>query len=183
MKRGGTLPQQSDTRIGERQRRREVVDAAIERAGGRCELWWLGGCDAWGQHLVGHEVAHRSVMPGSHLVDDLVVALCPAHNGWEDVQTNTVAVAHGVRAPAWAVDRYGAAAVGAECRRIRQARARGVDPGPAGWTLDDWTPPPPTPPWSLTVAGRVSTVRRGSPGVVPGALCTPADAHDMPDPF
>lgn len=180
MKRGGPLPPASATRLAEAEQRRAVVARALIRAGYRCELHWLGGCFG---DLVGHELAHRSVYPGSHLIDDLVVAVCVGHNGWEDVQTNEVAQAAGVRVSAWMVDRYGTATVAAECRRIRRCRARGDDPGQLLWDRDDTasdaavvvldTPLPDVP------SGR--TVAVGATGVVSGAL--PAGTWDAPDPF
>lgn len=145
MNRGGPLRQQSAKRISERPDRQAVVGRAISAEGGRCALWWLADIDPNAPcrgELVGHEIAHRSVYPGSHLIDGLVVALCVGHNGWEDVQTNEVAEAAGVRCPASAVDRFGVPAIDAECRRVRRARSQGRDPGPLLWHRDDDPDPP-----------------------------------------
>ena len=141
------IRQQSDRRRSERDERAEIVRRAVAAEGGQCGLWWLAdpvlaaraGLEpepCFGD-LVGHEIAHRSVKPGSHLEEELVVALCVGHNRWEDVQTNTDAQDAGVRASAWCVDQYGAVTVAAECRRIRWARSRGQDPGPPFWRGDD----------------------------------------------
>lgn len=122
-----------------------MTAAAIAADGDRCALWWLADpalaaragiapTECFGD-LVAHEVAHRSVKPGSHLDRDLTIALCVGHNGWEDVQTNTVAELAGARVSSWWVDRHGAEAVAGELRRIRRARERGLDPGPPFWQV------------------------------------------------
>lgn len=169
------MRQVSPERAAERPEREAVVERAKAAAGYRCELWWLGGCFG---DLVGHELTHRSVNPGSHLVDGLVIAVCVGHNGWEDVQTNQVAEAAGARCSVWWVDRYGVPAIAAECRRIRRARARNDDPGPARWHLDDWDPAQDAV-LQLPPARRI--VQANATGVVPGAPGT--WATDEPDPF
>lgn len=176
MKRSRVRPV-SDARLAEAEERRAVVERAKLRAGYRCELEHLGGCFG---DLVGHELAHRSVYKGSHLIDDLVVALCVGHNGWEDVQTNTVAQEAGVRVSAWAVIKFGTAAIGEECRRIRRARRLGDDPGVPLWDRDDPPPPPPGDP-SLLLVPADTTVQVSATGLVSAA--SSADLFEQPDPF
>jgi hypothetical protein len=118
------IPQVSEKREAERDERKAVVDRAIKAEGGRCALWWMTDPPCFGD-LVGHEAVHRSVRPGSHLEDGIVIAACVGHNGWEDVQTDEVAENAGIRAPSWAIERYGIERVAAELRRIRRERSFG----------------------------------------------------------
>lgn len=77
------LPRESVKHRRQRRVRAAVVAEVLERDGG-CVGRELVPSVACSGRLEVHEVAQRSVVPGSHLRPDLAVALCSAHHRWVD---------------------------------------------------------------------------------------------------
>lgn len=153
MRRSGPLRRRSELRRGagpkrkqrlapiSRRRRAEapdrdaVRDATIARQGGVCALAWHSRCRGrdgrlWrrGDRLEVHEVVRRGARPGAHLDERLTLALCARHH---DLDTRLpVAESLGIRAPGWAVERYGVDAVAEDLAAIRAALAAGLTPPP-----------------------------------------------------
>ncbi len=97
------LRRESVRRRGERRLRAAVVAEVLERDGG-CVGCVLVPSVACSGRLEVHEVAQRSVVPGSHLRPELAVALCSAHHRWVD---GHIAEARevGLIVDSWEVDR------------------------------------------------------------------------------
>lgn len=75
------LPRESTRRRRERPLRAAVIAEVLERDGGCVGAARVSQVSCSG-HLAVHEVAQRSVVPGSHLRPDLAVTLCEAHHAW-----------------------------------------------------------------------------------------------------
>lgn len=118
---------------------REAVRVQVSQAfGGRCALYTPGWCRRpgggfWrpGDELDFHEVIRRGQLAGAHLDPRLVIPLCRAHHDL-DLRLS-VAEQVGIRAPRWALDRYGLEAVVADLARIRAEYLAGRDPAPPIW--------------------------------------------------
>lgn len=77
------LRRESARRRRERPQRAAVVAEVLERDGGCVGRDRVPSVACSGRLEV-HEVAQRSVVPGSHLRAELAVALCSAHHRWVD---------------------------------------------------------------------------------------------------
>ncbi len=75
------LRRESSRRRSERVQRAAVVAEVLERDGGCVARHWFLTGPCRGREDV-HEVAQRSVVPGSHLRPELCVTLCRAHHDW-----------------------------------------------------------------------------------------------------
>lgn len=76
------LKPESDKRKAERPLRAEVRVETLRRAGHQCQARELVPEVACMGVPYTHEVAQRSVSPGSHLRVELTMAICGAHDDW-----------------------------------------------------------------------------------------------------
>lgn len=86
LRRRTPLRQVSKKRAAEREDRDRVREAALRRAGYRCEAKELVPeveCDGMWWELEVDEIAGRGVRPGAHLELEDTQALCPAHHRWK----------------------------------------------------------------------------------------------------
>ena len=97
------LRRESAKRRAERVRRAAVVAEVLERDGGCVGASRVPWVPCRGRLAV-HEVAQRSVIPGSHLRPELAVVLCSAHHDWAHEHI-TEAREVGLIAHSWEVDR------------------------------------------------------------------------------
>lgn len=144
MKRSGPIRRRKglaprSTRSRDQRNARQAVCATVSAAyRHRCALDTPGWCRGptgvlWrpGDPLDFHEVVRRSQWPGAHLDARLVIPLCRAHHDL-DLRLS-VAEQVGIRAPGWAVERYGLDAVLADLARIRADHLAGRTPAPPIW--------------------------------------------------
>ena len=97
------LARESARRRRERVVRSVVVAEVLKRDGGCVGAARVPSVSCRG-HVAVHEVAQRSVVPGSHLRPELCVSLCAAHHDWAH---DHIAVARdvGLIVDSWEVDR------------------------------------------------------------------------------
>lgn len=97
------LRRESAKRRAERTQRAAVVAEVLERDGGCVGASRVPWVPCRGRLAV-HEIAQRSVVPGSHLRAELCVALCASHHEWAHDHI-TEAREVGLIVDSWEVDR------------------------------------------------------------------------------